>query len=123
MRNCDDDTTERMIELLNRLSFCSPPLSQAWIDEILSIAESGCQDRQRLWASLNSKRIWGGAASLANEALGDNEGYAAAEWQMSVRMFRDVMIELGELLQSQGDAYPDIQSWLLAFHNWNNANV
>ena len=88
----DDDTATRLIGLLNQLTFCSPPLSQEWINEISSMIESGHEDRQGLWKNLNHKRIWGGAESLANAALNDNDAFHTAEWQMSVRMFRDVMI-------------------------------
>lgn len=123
MKYYDEPTSKQLIDLLTRLSDCSPPLSPAWRGEILAIIEAASLNHQLLCTSLNNKRIWGGADSLANEALNDNGDLAEAEWQMRVREFRDVMIEMGELLRSQGDAYPDIQPWLLAFHNWNNANV
>lgn len=75
------------------------------------------------WRELNSTRFWGGAGSLANEALMDNPGVPETVWLMEVRAFREDLIEIAAELQGRGDAHPDIQAWLLAFHNWNNAGI
>jgi hypothetical protein len=123
MEKYDEKCVEKMIDLINRLSFCSPPLSPAWVSELSTLVETASRDRQAFCSKLNHQRIWGGAASLASEALKDNHGLPKAVWHMHVREFRDLMIELGELLRTQAHAYPDIQAWLLAFHNWNNADV
>lgn len=123
MEYLDDKNLPQLIQLVNRLSFCSPPLDAVWASELSSLVVSAHQDPDAFCASLNAKRIWGGATSLASQALNDNHGLPEATWQMHVREFRDLMIELGELLRTQQHAYPDIQPWLLAFHNWNNADV
>ncbi|TNF35306.1 MAG: hypothetical protein EP315_06095 [Gammaproteobacteria bacterium] len=80
-------------------------------------------DKEAAYRELNSKRMWGGAGSIANQALSDNPGMDDWSWQMEIREFRERMIELGQHLQSRGQAYPDISSWLLAFSNWNQSEI
>ena len=89
-----------------------------WISDLLA-RHAG--DRDGFWKAVNSTRFWGGAGSIANEALGDNPGIPALEWQMEIRALREDLIEIAAEIQDHGDSHPDIQSWLLAFHNWNNA--
>jgi hypothetical protein len=67
--------------------------------------------------------MWGGAGSIANQALADNPGINEWVWREEIREFRELMIELGNHLQQRGNAYPDISSWLLAFNNWNQSEV
>jgi hypothetical protein len=67
--------------------------------------------------------MWGGAGSIANQALADNPGIDERIWLQDIRSFRELMIELGTHLQERGNAYPDISSWLLAFSNWNQSDV
>ena len=90
-----------------------------WVAELISLADS---DQDALYAQLNSKHMWGGACSVANEALADNCGIDDWQWQFEIQDFRELMIALGEHLMSRGQAYPDISSWLLAFNNWNQNN-
>ncbi len=78
-------------------------------------------DIEKLYGELNSVRMWGGAESVANEALRDNPGLSEWEWQPLVQTYRSHMIELGEFLMQGERSYPDISSWLLAFNNWNQA--
>lgn len=80
-------------------------------------------DETKFYQELNSKRMWGGAGSIANEALADNPGIEGWIWQAEIQEFRELMIELGRHLMKQGNAYPDISSWLLAFSNWNQSGV
>lgn len=87
-----------------------------WMAELIELAET---DQQALYARLNSKHMWGGAGSVANEALADNCGIDDWQWQFEIQDFRELMIGLGEHLMNRGQAYPDIGSWLLAFNNWN----
>ncbi len=74
-----------------------------------------------LWQQVDSTRFWGGAGSIANLALADNPGKAHAEWNMETREFRTLMISIGEQLMARDTHNPDISSWLLAYHNWNNS--
>ncbi len=92
----------------------------AWMESVIALRAS---DENRFYQQLNSKRMWGGAGSIANEALADNPGMVEQAWQVEIREFRELMIELGNLLQARGDANPDISSWLLAFNNWNQSGV
>ncbi len=92
----------------------------AWIG---SVIELGGSDEAGFYRALNSKRMWGGAGSIANQALADNPGMDELAWQTEIREFRALMIELGSHLQARGNAYPDISSWLLAFNNWNQSGL
>ena len=67
--------------------------------------------------------MWGGAGSIANEALANNPGVDDWIWRAQIREFRELMIELGMHLKSRGNAYPDISSWLLAYSNWNQSDI
>jgi hypothetical protein len=97
-----------------------PGDSAAWVG---SVIELGGSDETGFYRLLNSKRMWGGAGSIANEALTDNPGMDEWIWRTEIREFRELMIELGSQLQARGSAYPDISSWLLAFSNWNQSEV
>ena len=90
-----------------------------WVAELIELADS---DQDTLYARLNSKHMWGGAGSVANEALADNCGIDDWQWQFEIQDFRELMIALGEHLMARGQSYPDIGSWLLAFNNWNQHN-
>jgi len=108
------------LQRLQALLLSHPGENAAWLAEVIECCarnEAGC------YRALNSKRMWGGAGSVANEALADNPGMDAWIWQAEVREFRELMIELGTRLQARGDASPDISSWLLAFSNWNQSGV
>lgn len=81
------------------------------------------QDESALYRELNSKRMWGAAGSVANEALADNPGVDEWTWQTEIREFRELMIELGAHLKSRGNEYPDISAWLMAFNQWNQSEI
>ena len=72
---------------------------------------------------LDANDWWAGAGSLAAETMGDNPGLPETLWQSEVREFRELMIEIGEVLRARGAANPGIASWLLAFNNWNASGV
>ena len=72
---------------------------------------------------LDANDWWAGAGSLAAETMGDNPGLSDASWQAAVHEFRELMIEIGEMLRAKGAANPGIASWLLAFSNWNASGV
>lgn len=95
-------------------------IETAWIVSLIELCDSGGGELA-LYKELNSKHMWGGAGSLANEALADNPGIEEWIWNAEIQQFRELMIELGEHLMQRGNAYPDISSWLLAFNNWNQS--
>jgi hypothetical protein len=89
--------------------------SAAWIREVQAQRTS---DEAAFYAALNSRRMWGGAGSIANEALADNPGIRPAQWDVDIREFRALMIELAEHLRARESHYPDIDFWLSAFTGW-----
>lgn len=91
-----------------------------WLSQVITYCDV---DEVKLYKSLNSKHMWGGAGSIANEALADNCGIDQWQWNFEIQEFRELMIALGEYLMTRGNAYPDISSWLLAFNNWNQSDV
>jgi hypothetical protein len=101
--------------LLNHPGDCA-----AWMASVMAL---GASDETRFYQELNSRRMWGGAGSIACQALADNPAMDEQAWLAEIREFRELMIELGTLLQARGNAHPDIASWLLAFSNWNQSGV
>lgn len=91
-----------------------------WLARLLDQAEGSPEG---FWQQLNSTRFWGGAGSLANAALMDNPGLPEYQWTQELRALREDLIEIGEQLQARGSTHPDMQSWLLAFHNWNQSGI
>ena len=91
-----------------------------WINSIIDLCDN---NQDRLYHELNTRSMWGGAGSVANEALADNPGIEEWIWKAEIREFRELMIELGEHLMSRENAYPDISSWMLAYNNWNQSEV
>lgn len=86
--------------------------------QLIALCDS---DLEILYRELNTVHVWGGAESLANEALADNPGIDDWLWQAEIQEFRELMIALGQHLIARGKSYPDISSWLLAFNNWNQS--
>ena len=114
------------IDVLTCLQRIHNILSNHWGDSadwVASLIELGENDETEFYRALNSKRMWGGAGSIANKALADNPGIDDLAWQMEIREFRELMIELGQHLQARGSHYPDISSWMLAFSSWNQSGV
>lgn len=95
-------------------------METSWIETLIELCDS---NEKALYAELNSKHMWGGAGSVANEALADNKGIEEWIWKAEIQEYRELMIELGQHLVSRGNAYPDISSWLLAFSNWNQSDM
>ena len=91
-----------------------------WIASVIKLCAS---NEVELYRKLNSKHMWGGAGSIANEALADNSGIEEWIWKVEIQEYREIMIQLGEHLMAQENFYPDISSWLLAFNNWNQSGV
>lgn len=97
-----------------------PGNSADWIASLMELVND---NESELYRALNSKLMWGGAGSIANQALADNPGIDDRSWQMEIREFRELMIELGQHLQTRGSYYPDISAWLLAYSNWNQSEI
>jgi len=115
--------TTDVLKLLHRIHSIllhHPGDSSEWIVSVIELAN---KDETLFFKAINSSRMWGGAGSIANQALADNPGIDNWVWQMEIREFRELMIELGQQLQSRGNHYPDISSWLLAFSNWNQSEI
>jgi hypothetical protein len=109
-------TLQRIREILEN----HPGESAAWIQSVIELCGT---DETGFYRALNSKRMWGGAGSIASQALADNPGIQETIWRGEIREFRELMIELGSHLQERGNEYPDISSWLLAFSNWNQSGL
>jgi hypothetical protein len=108
------------LQRIHALLLSHPGESAAWLASVIGLCAT---DETRCYRELNSGRMWGGAGSLASEALADNPGLDDWHWQTEIHEFRELMIELGHHLQARGGASPDIDSWLLAFSNWNQSGV
>lgn len=94
-----------------------------YVEIVTELVRLSGSDQDAMYRKLNTRHIWGGAESIANEALASNPGIEEWIWKSEIRDFRELMIQLGEHLMSRDDAYPDISSWLLAFNNWNQSDI
>ena len=108
------------LERLQQILLSHQSSEAAWLAEVVAYCDV---DEIKLFEKLNSKRMWGGAGSVANEALADNCGIEDWQWRAEIQEFRELMIALGEYLMTRENSYPDISSWLLAFNNWNQSEV
>jgi hypothetical protein len=97
-----------------------PGDSATWVASVIGLCD---KDETGLYRALNSKRMWGGIGSIANQSLANNPGMDETTWRVEIREFRELMIDLGMHLQKRGHAYPDISSWMLAFSNWNQSEL
>ena len=110
-----DYSLERLSEILDR----HEGGHAAWLRGLAALRD----DEAAFYAGLNSQRMWGGAGSVANEALADNPGLDATLWALEIREFRGLMIDLAEHLRARGRHYPDIDFWLSAFSSWQQAGI
>jgi hypothetical protein len=108
----NESALQRLVELLRELD----PESADWLGELLA-RHAG--DAEGLRRGLNAPRMWGGAGSVASQALKPDTGASAEQ----VREFRQLMIDLGEELLSGEQPNSDISSWVLAFSNWNQSGI
>jgi len=106
----------RLADLLERIGHAR---AAEVADQVALLRESPERVRRRI----DANDWWAGAGSLAAETMADNPGLPEAIWHREVREFRELMIEIGEVLLAQGGANPGISSWLLAFNNWNASEV
>jgi hypothetical protein len=91
--------------------------------EVRGLAERLHAEPEAIWRALNGNDWWAGAGSLAAATMADNPGHDARLWQLQVREFRELLSELAELLMARGQPNPGLESWLLAFRNWNASGV
>ena len=117
MNTFDIKTT---LERLHQILLSHQSSEADWLADVIACCDV---DEIKLFENLNSKRMWGGAGSVANEALADNCGLEEWQWRIEIQEFRELMITLGEYLMTRENSYPDISSWLLAFNNWNQSDV
>lgn len=113
---CAQRALAQLAELLEGLHHPRAP-------EVRGLMEDLPDDPANTWRTLNGNDWWAGAGSLAAETMADNPGMQPEQWQAEIRHFRELLIELGEILQAQGETNPGLGSWLLAFRNWNSSGV
>ena len=110
------DNLQRISQILKN----HPGDSAEWVASLQKLYDN---DTDAFYKQLNSKRMWGGACSIANQALADNPGMDEWSWKMQIRELRELMIELGMHLQTRANPYPDVGTWLMAFSNWNQSDI
>jgi hypothetical protein len=111
------------VAALNRLAELLERIGSPRAGEVAALPARFAQDPADAWRTLNANAWCAGAGSLAAETMGDNPGLDPYQWQNDVRELRELLIEIGETLQRRGEPNPGLGSWLLAFHNWNDAGV
>jgi len=109
---------KNILQQLHQILKAHRSIETGWLETLIELCHG---DESALYRELNSKHMWGGAGSVANEALADNPGIEEWIWNAEIQQFRELMIELGQHLMARDNAYPDISSWLLAFNNWNQS--
>ena len=87
--------------------------------EVGALRERFATDPDQAWREIDGNAWWAGAGSLAADTMADNPGLPAHEWDAEVRQFRELLIEVAEILRARGIVNPGLASWLLAFRNWN----
>lgn len=108
-----DYELNRLAEILDTIN----PEHATWVRESLALWH---RDADATRARLNSKQMWGGAESIANDALADNPGMNEWQWEALIREYRSLMIDIATELKSQPRHYPDIDFWLSSFTSWNS---
>jgi hypothetical protein len=114
---------ERARAALARLSELLGRIHHRRAAEVAALRERLSVDPEGAWRELDGNAWWAGAGSLAADTLIDNPGLPDAVWQAEIRDFRELLIEIGELLRARGDCNPGLSSWVLAFRNWNASEV
>jgi hypothetical protein len=116
----DDKELRSELEYLQTILSRIDPEAAAWVAELIPLAQS---HSDLLWRRLNDRRLWGGAGAIANQPLQAPPEMDPWQWHEDIRQFREIMIRLGEMLRKRGGENPDIDAWLLAFHNWNSVGA
>jgi hypothetical protein len=115
--------TSLLASPLHRLGELLERIGHPRAAEVQSLSIELRETPDQALARLDSNDWWAGAGSLAAETMADQPALPAQRWQQDVREFRSLMIEIGETLRARGAHNPGIDSWLLAFHNWNASEV
>jgi hypothetical protein len=110
---------EALMTALRRLADLLDRIDSDRATEVRRLGAKLDTDRDDFWRNLNDNRWWAGAGSLAAETMADNPGLPGELWRMETREFRELLIEIGEILMARGGENPGISSWILAFRNWN----
>jgi hypothetical protein len=113
----------RVIAALARLAALLGRIGHPRADEVAALHARFGDDPAAAWKTLNSNAWWAGAGSLAAETMADNPGLDPHHWQAEVREFRELMIDIAEVLRARGEPNPGLGSWLLAFRSWNDSAV
>lgn len=121
-RSAGDDLA-RLDTALARLADLLARISHPRAGEVAELQKRLAGDTADVWRTLNGNAWWGGAGSLAAETLIDNPGLDPVHWRTEIGEFRELLIEIAELLRAHGDPNPGLDSWLLAFRNWNASAV
>ena len=108
----NDSALQRLVELLHAIDVDSA----TWLGEQVA-RHTG--DAEGLRRALNAPRMWGGAGSVASQALKPDTSASTEQ----VREFRQLMIDCGEELLAGEQPNPDVSSWVLAFSNWNQSGI
>jgi len=69
-------------------------------------------DDKVLWTYLTSNELWGGAGSIADQALLENKGLR--------KRLEKLLIELGEMQKAVGKVNVRTEMWTSAFKHWEN---
>jgi hypothetical protein len=113
----------RVIAALARLAELLGRIGHPRADEVAALHGRFRDDPAAAWKAVNSNAWWAGAGSLAADTMADNPGLDPHLWQAEVRTFRELMIDIAEVLRARGEPNPGLDSWLLAFRNWNDSAV
>jgi len=112
-----------LLKALARLDELLQTIGHSRAAEVAAASALAELDLQAFWRAIDTNAWWAGAGSLAAETLAENPGLSAADWELAVREFRELLAEIGEALMDRGAANPGISSWVLAFRNWNASGV
>jgi len=93
------DTLQEIFELLEKHNASSNPLAIALLG-----------DDKKMWDYLVSNELWGGAGSVADQAL--------SEMPEARRELQRLMIDLGREQMSLGRVNVRTQMWVSAFEKW-----
>ena len=72
-------------------------------------------DENVLWSFLTSNELWGGAGSIADEALGPG--------REARRPLERLLAQLGRAQIAVGRTNPRTENWTLKFEQWHAQNI
>ena len=110
------DLLARLAELLRRIE-------HPRAEEVDALRAGFDADPAAAWRQLDGNAWWAGAGSLAAEAMVEPATLPEAERAETLRAFRALLIDIAELLRARGPTNPGLESWLLAFRNWEASGV